>query len=90
MIYLSTTYKVEDFKKWYKAFGENEPKRMQAGLRVENIFREFEDSNQIKVLMSIESMVAANDYVEFMTSPEYIEKLSIISPVEIKFWDVFY
>lgn len=90
MIYLSTTYKVEDFKKWYKAFGENEPKRMQAGLRVENIFREFENSNQVKVLMSIESMVAANDYVEFMTSPEYIEKLSIISPVEIKFWDVFY
>ncbi len=90
MIYISTTYKVEDFKKWYKAFGENEPKRMQAGLRVENIFREFENSNQVKVLMSIESMVAANDYVEFMTSPEYIEKLSIISPVEIKFWDVFY
>jgi len=90
MIYLSATYKVEDFKKWYLAFGENEQKRMQAGLRVENIFREYEDSNHVKVLMSIESMVLANEYVESVTTPEHLEKLSIISPVEIKFWDVFY
>lgn len=90
MIYLSVTYKVEDFKKWYRAFNENEPKRMQAGLRVENIFREFENINQIKVLMSIESLVTANEYIELVTTPEYLEKLSIISPVDIKFWDVFY
>ncbi|MFW5700259.1 MAG: hypothetical protein ACOCWM_01100 [Cyclobacteriaceae bacterium] len=90
MIYLSVTYKVEDFKKWYRAFSENEPKRMQAGLRVENIFREFENINQIKVLMSVESLVTANEYIELVTTPEYLDKLSIISPVEIKFWDVFY
>lgn len=90
MIYLSAKYKVEDFKKWYKAFGENEPMRIQAGLRVENIFREFENPTQVKVLMSIESIVTANEYVESVTTPEYLEKLSIVSPVEIKFWDVFY
>ncbi len=90
MIYLSATYKVDDFKKWYTGFGENEPKRIQAGLRVENIFRDFEDPSQIKVLMSIESLVAAKEYIETLTAPEYLEKLSIISPVDIKFWDVFY
>jgi hypothetical protein len=90
MIYLSATYKVADFKKWYKSFGENESLRMQAGLRVENIFREFDEPNQVNILMSIESMVTANEYVESVTTPEYLEKLSIISPVEIKFWDVFY
>jgi hypothetical protein len=90
MIYLSTTYRVEDFKKWYKAFGENEAIRMQAGLRVENIFREFEDPSQIKVLMSIESLVTANEYIESVNTPEYLEKLSIITPIDIKFWDVFY
>jgi hypothetical protein len=90
MIYLSATYKVDDFKKWYKAFGENEAKRIQAGLRVENIFREFDDPNQIKILMSIESLVTANDYIESVTTPEFIEKLSIVSPIDIKFWDVFY
>ncbi len=90
MIYLSATYKVQDFKKWYKAFGENESKRMQAGLRVENIFRELENPSLIKVLISIESLVAANEYIESVTTPEYLDKLSIISPVEIKFWDVFY
>ena len=90
MIYLSATYKVDDFKKWYKAFGENESKRIHAGLRVENIFREFEEPNQIKVLMSIESLVTANEYVELFTTPEHMEKLSIITPVDIKFWEVFY
>jgi hypothetical protein len=90
MIYLSVKYKVADFKKWYKAFGENEALRMQAGLRVENIFRDFEEPNQVKILMSIESIVTANEYVESVTTPEYLEKLSIISPVEIRFWDVFY
>jgi hypothetical protein len=90
MIYLSASYKVNDFKKWYKAFGENEAKRMQAGLRVENIFREFDDPNQIKILMSIESLVSANEYIESVTTPEYLEKLSIASPIDIKFWDVFY
>ena len=90
MIYLSATYKIGDFKKWYTAFGENESKRIQAGLRVENIFRDFEDPNQIKVLMSIESLVTANEYIETVTTPEYLEKLSIVSPVDIKFWDVFY
>ena len=90
MIYLSATYKIGDFKKWYKAFSENESKRMQAGLRVENIFRELDDPDQIKVLMSIESLVMANEYIEAVTTPEYLEKLSIISPVDIKFWDVFY
>jgi hypothetical protein len=82
MIYLSATYKVEDFKKWYNSlWREPEQKRMQAGLRVENIFREYEDSNHVKVLMSIESMVLANEYVESVTTPEYLEKLSIISPI---------
>ncbi len=90
MIYLSTTYKVLDFKKWYKSLGENESIRMQAGIRVENIFRDIEDPNQIKVLMSIESLVAANEYVESFTTPEHLEKLSITSIIEIKFWDVFY
>ncbi len=90
MIYLSATYKISDFKKWYKAFSENESKRMQAGLRVENIFRELDDPDQIKVMMSIESLVMANEYIESVTTPEYLEKLSIKSPVDIKFWDVFY
>lgn len=90
MIYLSATYRVEDFKKWYRAFGENESKRIQAGLRVENIFREFENPNQIKVLMSVESLTSANEYVESVTTPDYLEKLSIVSPIDIKFWDVFY
>ena len=74
MIYLSATYQVEDFKKWYKAFGENESKRLQAGLRVENIFREFDNPNHIKVLMSLESLVTANEYIESVTTPEYLEK----------------
>lgn len=90
MIYLSATYKVEDFKKWYKAFGENESLRIQAGLRVENIFREFDDPNKIKVMMSVESIVSAKEYVESVTTEEYLDKLSIVSPVEIVFWDVFY
>ncbi len=90
MIYLIATYTIKDFKKWYKAFGENEPKRIQAGLRVENIFREFENSSRIKVLMSIESLEAANEYVESVTTPEDIDKMGINSPIEIKFWDVFY
>jgi hypothetical protein len=90
MIYISASYKVADCKKWYKAFGENESIRMQAGLRVENIFREFENPNQIEILMSIESIVTANEYVESVTTPEYLEKFSIVSPVEIRFWDVFY
>ena len=90
MIYLSVTYKVEDFKKWYKAFEENESSRIQSGLRVENIFREVEDPGHVNILISVESIVSANEYVEFVTTPEYLEKLSIISPVEIKFWDVIY
>ncbi len=90
MIYLIATYTVTDFKKWYKAFGENEPKRIQAGLRVENIFREFDNSNRVKVLMSIESFDAANEYVESVTTPEDIEKMGIVSPIDIKFWNVFY
>ena len=90
MIYLSAIYKVQDFKKWYRAFGENESKRIQAGLRVENIFRELDDLNLVKVLFSVESLIAAKEYIEVFTSSEYIEKLSILSPVEVKFWDVFY
>lgn len=90
MIYLSIIYSVKDFKKWYKAFGEYESKRMQAGLRVENIFREFDHHDRVKVLMSIESIVTARDYIESIDTPEYLDKLGIISPVEIKFWDVFY
>ncbi len=90
MIYLIATYTVADFKRWYKAFGENEPKRIQAGLRVENIFREFENGNRLKILMSIETLDAANEYVESVTTPEDIEKMGITSPIDIKFWDVFY
>ncbi len=90
MIYLSASYKVNDFKAWHRAFIENESKRIQAGLRVENIFRDKDDPNQLTILMSVESMTAAQDYIELVTTEESLKSLSINGKVDIKFYNVFY
>lgn len=90
MIYLSATYKVKDFKQWHKSFVENESRRIHAGLRVENILREKEDPNQLTILMSVESMTAAEDYLENVLSEESLKNLSVNGKVEVKFFNVFY
>lgn len=84
MIYMSAVYNVENFKEWLGAFEENEKKRTQAGLRVENILRDKKNPNHIKVLMSIESTVAAEEYIEMISGND------ILSPDTVKFWDVYY
>jgi hypothetical protein len=90
MIYLSASYKVNDFKQWHKAFVENENKRLHAGLRVENIFRDSKDPNHLTILMSVESLPLAEDYLELTTSDESLANLSVNGNVEIKFYNVFY
>ncbi len=90
MIYLSATYRVTDFKKWHKAFVENESKRLHAGLRVENILRDKKEPNHLTILMSVESMTAAEDYLENALSEESIQNLSISGKVDIRFFNVFY
>ncbi len=87
MIYISALYNVGKFKEWLGAFEENEKKRTQAGIRVENILRDKKNPNRIKVLMSIESIVAAEEYIELVSSPGENE---LISPDEVEFWDVYY
>jgi hypothetical protein len=90
MIYLSASYKVKNFKDWHKAFSENESKRLQAGLRVENIFRENGNPNHLTILMSLESLPAAEDYIELITSEESLQSLSVDGEIEIKYLNVFY
>lgn len=90
MIYLSASYKVNDFKQWHRTFVENENKRLQAGLRVENIFRDNKESNHLTILMSVESLPLAEDYLEMITSEEFLKSLSINGNIDIKFYNVFY
>ena len=87
---MSAIYNVDDFKKWTKAFSDNEPKRIQAGLTVENIFRDMNNPNRIKVLMSVESMVAAEEYIELVTASRNPDDPDEISPSEVEFWEVYY
>lgn len=87
MIYISAVYNTVNFKEWLGAFEENEKKRMQAGLRVENILRDKKNPGRIKVLMSIESIVAAEEYIEMVSSPG---ENDLISPDSVEFWDVYY
>lgn len=90
MIYLSASYRVNDFKQWHKAFVENESKRLHAGLRVENIFREKNEPNQLTILMSVESLPAAEDYLEAVTSEDSLNSLSVNGEIKVKFYNVFY
>ena len=90
MIYLSASYKVTDFKQWHKAFIENESKRLHAGLRVENIFRDSKEPNHLTILMSVESLPLAEDYLEMATSEEALTNLAVDGKVEIRFYNVFY
>lgn len=81
---------VNDFKQWHKAFVENESKRLHAGLRVENILREKSDPNKLTILMSVESLPAAEDYIESTTAEDSLINLSVNGEVDIKFFNVFY
>jgi len=90
MIFLSATYRVNDFKQWHKAFVENESKRLHAGLRVEHILRDKIEPNHLTILMSVESITAAEDYLENALSEESIQNLSISGKVDIRFFNVFY
>ncbi len=87
MIYISATYNVSNFKEWLSAFDDNESKRTQAGVRVENILRNKKDPGNIMVVMSIESLVDAEEYIDMISSPA---ENDILKPENVDFWDVYY
>ena len=90
MVYLCIRYKVGDFLKWHEAFVRNEDLRIAAGIKVENILRSQNDRNKLTILYAIDSMVAANDFIQKATTNEMKEELTIVSDISISYYDVFY
>ena len=89
MVYLSISYRVEDFKIWYETFREKESTRIQYGLKVEHIFREREDNNEIIIIYSAEDKKSLDIYIKELTKGDYVDRLRILTEMKFKYLDVF-
>ena len=76
-------HRVEDYKIWKKGFDKHARSRQKHGLYALNVFSLDGNSNNVLILMEIESFKAAKKYVISQALRNTMEELGVSSDIEV-------
>jgi len=72
------TNKVKDYDLWKPIFDENSAAAQQAGLELENLWRDMEDSNQVFFILKVHDVDAARKFISDPAAAEAGQRSGVI------------
>jgi hypothetical protein len=84
MVYVLLSHKIKEYAHWKPYFDKDEPKRLQAGIKIAKLFRSLEDPNNIHVLMTVNSMEKFNNFLRSPDLKNILEESGVVSEPELK------
>ena len=72
-------HKIEDYKKWRPVFDADQPRRKQAGMSNERVFRSAEEPNNIYMMMDIADPSSAGKMMEDPDLAAQMKEAGVIS-----------
>ena len=83
--YMLVRHKVRDFSEWKRGYDAHLPKRSEAGLKEEHLFRGTDDPNEVIVLFESTDLGRAKAFAESRDLRETMQKVGILDKPDIYF-----
>lgn len=87
MEYLYVKHKVKDFNKWYKVFKSDNKAQKEHGLVDLQLFRDKNDPNDVIVILRIENMEKAKQFISAPSAYEAKDESGVIGEPVCLFLD---
>ena len=85
MIHLFVRHKVADFPKWKNVSDSHKEAQMNAGLKLEQIFRSLADSNEVFLLFEVSDLEKAKAFLYSPEVPKAKEESGVTDQPDIYF-----
>ena len=85
MHYLIVRHKVADFSKWKDVFDSHSASQQEAGLRVEKVLRNIEDTDEVFLLFEVTDLEKARGFVSSAEVPEAQDRSGVVDEPDIYF-----
>ena len=88
MPYLLIHHKVADYDRWKTAFDEHASMRQAAGSKGGYLFRNADNSNEIVLIIEMEDLERARQFVGSDDLRQAMEKAGVTGPPDIQFLEL--
>jgi hypothetical protein len=74
------SHKVRDFAAWKPFFDADEPRRLAAGMRVEHLFRNAADANEVHLLFEVDDAEKAIAMLKSPQTQQIMRDAGVLAP----------